>query len=243
MKLNYIGIALLLCSLVLGACNLRAQHNNSTQEQNVFSQDTDVKEQPSSTSGQKTDTITSYSDEEQPHTHYREISHPTPNFDPSRTNEVKGVILHHTAEPTIERSLWVLTESKKGVGTHCVIDTDGTRYIMCDPTVVTYHAGYSRLDGREGCNGFTIGIEFQGNTLEHPLTQDQISSAIEILKTHHSSLQHPPHPHRHPRDGTKKLHAPPSRETHSRKSRYYTDGISSLHEATLSRLWEIILNR
>lgn len=194
MKLNYIGIALLLCSLVLGACNIRAQHNNSTQEQNVFSQDTDVKEQPSSTSGQKTDTITSYSDEEQPHTHYREISHPTPNFDPSRTNEVKGVILHHTAEPTIERSLWVLTESKKGVGTHCVIDTDGTRYIMCDPTVVTYHAGYSRLDGREGCNGFTIGIEFQGNTLERPLTQDQISSAIEYLKPiiahYHISLTH-----------------------------------------------------
>lgn len=112
---------------------------------------------------------------------YREVSHPTPNYDREKINEVKGVILHHTAEPTIERSLEVLTSTKKGVGTHVVIDTDGTRYIMCEPTVVTYHAGLSVLNGREGCNNFTIGIEFQGNTLEKPLTQDQIDSAIEYL--------------------------------------------------------------
>ena len=49
---------------------------------------------------------------------------------------------------------------------------------MCDPTVVTYHAGYSYLDGREGCNNFTIGIEFQGNTLEKPLTKDPMSNIV-----------------------------------------------------------------
>ena len=38
------------------------------------------------------------------------------------------------------------------------------------------------LNGKEGCNYFTIGIEFQGNTLEKPLTDDQIFSAIEYLK-------------------------------------------------------------
>ena len=37
------------------------------------------------------------------------------------------------------------------------------------------------LDGKEGCNKFCIGIEFQGNTLEKPLTEDQIKSAIEYL--------------------------------------------------------------
>ncbi len=113
---------------------------------------------------------------------YREVSHPTPNFDPEKVNEVKGVILHHTAEPTVERSLAVLTSLTKKVGTHVVIDTDGTRYIMAAPEVVTYHAGLSVLNGREACNDFCIGIEFQGNTLEKPLTQDQIDSAIEYLK-------------------------------------------------------------
>ena len=112
---------------------------------------------------------------------YAEVSYPTPNYDSVAVNEVRGVILHHTAEPTVERSLAVLTSPEKGVGTHVVIDTDGTRYIMCQPTVVTYHAGLSYLDGREGCNYFTIGIEFQGNTLERPLTDDQINSAIEYL--------------------------------------------------------------
>lgn len=114
-------------------------------------------------------------------TGYREVSYPTPNYDRERVNEVQGVILHHTAEPTAQRSLEVLTSSKRRVGTHVMIDTDGTRYIMCSPETVTYHAGYSVLDGREGCNNFTIGIEFQGNTLEEPLTQDQIDSAVEYL--------------------------------------------------------------
>lgn len=114
--------------------------------------------------------------------HYMEISYPTPNIDTSRKNTVEGVILHHTAEPTVEKSLGILTSLKKKVGTHCVIDTDGTRYIMCEPEVVTYHAGFSLLNGKEGCNYFTIGIEFQGNTLVAPLTQDQINSAIEYLK-------------------------------------------------------------
>lgn len=113
---------------------------------------------------------------------YTENAYPTPNIEPKRRNTVEGVILHHTAEPTIERSLAVLTSTTKRVGTHVVIDLDGTRYVMAKPTVVTFHAGRSILHGKEGCNDFTIGIEFQGNTLEAPLTEDQIHSAIEYLK-------------------------------------------------------------
>ena len=113
---------------------------------------------------------------------YKEIKHPTPNIDRNRTNTVEGVILHHTAEPTVERSLGVLTSTTKKVGTHVVIDTDGTRYVMASPEKVTFHAGLSILNGKEGCNSFTIGIEFQGNTLEAPLTEDQIKSAVEYLE-------------------------------------------------------------
>ncbi len=112
---------------------------------------------------------------------YKEIKYPTPNTCSDKVNTVEGVILHHTAEPTIERSLGVLTSLKKRVGTHAVIDIDGTRYIMANPRTVTYHAGYSYLAGKENCNNFTIGIEFQGNTLECPLTRDQINSAIDYL--------------------------------------------------------------
>ena len=112
---------------------------------------------------------------------YSEIKYPTPNIDKDRVNSVEGVILHHTAGPTVEKSLAILTSLKKKVGTHVVIDTDGTRYIMASPETVTFHAGWSYLNGKTGCNYFTIGIEFQGNTLEKPLTEDQINSAIEYL--------------------------------------------------------------
>ena len=112
---------------------------------------------------------------------YRVVQYPTPNFDENKVNEVKGVILHHTAESTVQRSLDILTSVERGVGTHVVIDTDGTRYILCEPELVTFHAGKSVLNGRESCNDFTIGIEFQGNTLERPLTDDQVRSGIEYL--------------------------------------------------------------
>lgn len=121
------------------------------------------------------------SDKRQPMPSYKEIDYPSPNVDSVLRTEVTGVILHHTAEPTIQRSLEVLTSSKRKVSTHVCIDTDGTRYIMAQPEQIAWHAGPSILNGREGCNHFTIGIEFQGNTLEAPLTDDQINSAIEYL--------------------------------------------------------------
>lgn len=120
--------------------------------------------------------------EEQPtKKNYEVKSFPTPNYDKNRKNEVIGVVLHHTAEPTVEKSLAILTSSTRKVGTHVVIDTDGTRYVMAEPEIAAYHAGLSILNGHEGCNYCTVGIEFQGNTLVVPLTDDQIASGIEYL--------------------------------------------------------------
>lgn len=112
---------------------------------------------------------------------YRVVDYPTPNYDKEKSNHVLGVVLHHTAEPTVEKSLAILTSPIKKVGTHVVIDTDGTRYVMADPNIATYHAGRSILNGHEGCNYCTVGIEFQGNTLVAPLTDDQIASGIEYI--------------------------------------------------------------
>ena len=112
---------------------------------------------------------------------FEEKRYPTPNYDRTRQNTVMGVVLHHTGEPTVEESLEILTSPERKVSSHVVIDTDGTRYVLADPTVVTYHAGLSILHGMEHCNYCTIGIEFQGNTLEKPLTGDQIASAIEYI--------------------------------------------------------------
>ena len=112
---------------------------------------------------------------------FREVSYPTPNIEPDTLNEVRGVVLHHTAETSIETSLELLTSLERKASSHIVIDYDGTRYILATPIDVTWHAGRSILHGREECNFFTIGIEFNGNTLEKPLTRQQIESAIEYL--------------------------------------------------------------
>lgn len=109
------------------------------------------------------------------------IDYPSDNYPPDKVNEVKGVILHHTCEPTAQASLDVLTSKERGVSAHIVIDYDGTRYNLVDPTLVAWHAGKSLLHGREKCNDWTLGIEFQGDTTIAPLTQEQIDSAIEWL--------------------------------------------------------------
>lgn len=64
---------------------------------------------------------------------YAEVSWPTPNIAADTINELQGIVLHHTAVPTVLRSLMTLTDKRRGVGAHCVIDTDGTRYILCPP--------------------------------------------------------------------------------------------------------------
>ncbi len=111
---------------------------------------------------------------------YWVVDRPTPNIAEGR-NEVKAVVLHHTATDSIEQSLDILTNPDKGVSCHVLIDKDGTRYVLAPPDSITWHAGRSRLNGRENVNRFAIGIEFQGNTVEEPLTEAQIQSAIDYL--------------------------------------------------------------
>lgn len=126
-------------------------------------------------------------------TPYNVVDYPTPNKGKG-VNSVEGIVLHHTAEDSIAKSLEILTDPKKGVSCHVLIDKDGTRYLMAKPEEVTWHAGYSTFNGKDGANNTTVGIEFQGNTLEEPLTDDQIKSAIEyvvpIIEQHDIPLDH-----------------------------------------------------
>lgn len=96
-------------------------------------------------------------------------------------NEDFAVVLHHTASKDILEALTSLCYSDLQSSCHVLIDKDGTRYVLASPECVTWHAGYSTLNGRDNVNAFSIGIEFQGNTLVESLTQDQINSAIDYL--------------------------------------------------------------
>lgn len=56
-----------------------------------------------------------------------------------------------------------------------LLDRDGTIYELVPGLHRTHHAGYSRMNGRDGCNYFTIGIEYVGGTY-FPYTDAQIAA-------------------------------------------------------------------
>lgn len=103
---------------------------------------------------------------------------PTKKVSPGR-NRVEGVILHHTVDYGCEMDISYNPNNE--ISAHVVIGSNGARYVLAPPTAITWHAGKSYMNGKRYCNNFTIGIEFEGNTCNYPLTEKQISSAIEYL--------------------------------------------------------------
>jgi hypothetical protein len=100
-------------------------------------------------------------------------------------NEVKNIVLHHTAyEDTKNNESQVrnqyMTPGKSS--SHVVIEEDGKRTVYASPEQVTFHAGESEWNGRKDVNDFSIGVEFQGNTVNTPLTDAQIKSFIEYYR-------------------------------------------------------------
>lgn len=114
---------------------------------------------------------------------FTEINRPTPNVGRGK-NEVRGVVLHQTACSSAKSAVGIMTNPNRRsrVSAHVVIDRDGSRYILASPEKITWHAGRSRFQGRNYCNNFTIGIEFQGFAGKDTLTHEQICSAIEYIR-------------------------------------------------------------
>jgi hypothetical protein len=97
-------------------------------------------------------------------------------------NEIKNIILHHTAYTDAEsndRQLHQQYMTPNNNSSHVVIEEDGKRTIYASPEQVTYHAGESKWNNRSNVNDFGIGVEFQGDTNKRPLTQKQIESFVE----------------------------------------------------------------
>lgn len=61
-----------------------------------------------------------------------------------------------------------------------LIRRDGDVVELVPDLHVTYHAGYSIMNGREGCNEFTIGIELEGGT-DWDYTDDQMTALGDLL--------------------------------------------------------------
>lgn len=111
-------------------------------------------------------------------------------------NEVKNIVLHHTAyedENLNDKQVREQYMKKGSSSSHVVIEENGKRTIYASPEQVTFHAGKSKWKGREDVNDFSVGVEFQGNTNKKPLTNAQIESFVEyytpIAKRYNLSLK------------------------------------------------------
>lgn len=69
------------------------------------------------------------------------------------------VILHDTASRLTKGSAAQYLRTASNVSVHFVIERDGTTEQQVPLNRAAWHAGRSSFNGREGCNGFSIGIE------------------------------------------------------------------------------------
>ena len=63
---------------------------------------------------------------------------------------------------------------------HYLIDREGEVIELVPGRHKAYHAGYSRMNGRNGCNSFTMGIELVGGS-DWPYTDKQVFACGELL--------------------------------------------------------------
>jgi N-acetyl-anhydromuramyl-L-alanine amidase AmpD len=98
-------------------------------------------------------------------------------------NECLGVVLHHTGDYSLESIRNTFTNPEALASAHVVIGRDGRRLLFehdgRGDDLILWHAGRSKWRGRTNCNRFTLGVEFQGDTNEKPLTSSQIQSFLQ----------------------------------------------------------------
>lgn len=90
------------------------------------------------------------------------IDYPSVNFnDRPAGYEVDCIVLHYTDVATLKETMDILTDPKREVSSHYVIDEDGTIYRLVADEKRAWHAGPSSWLGRDNVNHFSIGIELQ----------------------------------------------------------------------------------
>ena len=111
---------------------------------------------------------------------YPQTNRRTPNISSGRNITPTHIILHHTSGAYAGSVSWCLDPISK-VSYHCIIARNGKRTILAQPHQRTWHAGVSSWGGRKNCNDFCLGLAWEGDTYQTPLSEDAILSAIEYL--------------------------------------------------------------
>lgn len=112
----------------------------------------------------------------------------------SKIPSVDGAVIHFISaknilpdDPFNRDAIMGIFEDYK-LSAHYLIERDGTLIELVPDLRKAHHAGYSRMNGRDSCNSFTIGYELVGGT-DWPYTDEQILTLGESLAQHMTEHQ------------------------------------------------------
>lgn len=92
------------------------------------------------------------------------------------------VVIHHTAQDSLEQTLRTFTVPHSEVSAHYVIGRDGEVYQMLNDYVRGWHAGAGKWGSVTDLNSVSLGIELDNNGSE-PFSEAQLYSLLNVLDT------------------------------------------------------------
>ena len=92
------------------------------------------------------------------------------------------VIIHHTAQDSLQQTLRTFTVPHAQVSSHYVIGRDGEVYQMLSDYVRGWHAGAGKWGSITDLNSVSLGIELDNNGSE-PFSEAQVHSLLNLLDT------------------------------------------------------------
>lgn len=101
----------------------------------------------------------------------------TVNFNLRKPN---FVIIHHTAQDSIQQTIKTFTLTRTQVSAHYVIADDGSVVQMLNDYLRAWHAGNGSWGKNTDINSSSIGIELDNNGIE-PFSEAQITTLISLL--------------------------------------------------------------
>src|SRR5690554_3992169 len=109
--------------------------------------------------------------------HYGPIWVGTTNFNLRKPNYV---VIHHTAQHSVDQTLRTFTLPRTSVSSHYVIGRNGEVYQMLNDYYRAWHGGIGKWGNKEDLNYSSIGIELDNNGYE-PFSEELIESHLDFL--------------------------------------------------------------
>ena len=104
------------------------------------------------------------------------------NFD-KRKKKISFIILHYTETKTFEKAISLLTDTKRKVSCHYLIDVNGKIFNLVDLENRAWHAGESKWKNFKDLNSHSVGIEivYPGEKSDSLYEKKQIKALINLM--------------------------------------------------------------